>query len=94
MWGDLEQPFVGFKVASMTYRKRLKTEPENVDKIDKDPEQKPKWLQESGNPEDEMQAIQESKVYTKVEINHERLKELNSLLTFIDEFADVKGFFD
>ena len=44
VWGNLETPFVGFKVASMTYRKRLKTEPEQVDKIDIEPEQKPKWM--------------------------------------------------
>ena len=39
----------------MTYRKRLKTEPENVEMEDKDPEEKPKWLQ-GDNPEAEMQA--------------------------------------
>ena len=30
VWGDLDQPFVGFKIASMSYRKMKKHSPEQL----------------------------------------------------------------
>ena len=50
VWGNLDQPFIGFKVASMTYKKRQKTSPEKINKaIEKEPEEKPKWMQDEEN---------------------------------------------
>lgn len=53
VWGNMEQPFVGFKMASMTLRKILKHTPERLENIDHneemkeegDGQKKPKWVQ-------------------------------------------------
>ena len=50
VWGNLDKPFVGFKMASMTLRKILKHTPEQLTNLElnaemKEEDQKPKWVQ-------------------------------------------------
>ena len=42
VWGNLDEPFIGFKVASVTYRSRENSSPEK--QFEKEPEKKPKWM--------------------------------------------------
>ena len=45
VWGNTEEPFIGFKIASTTYRKGEKSSPEDIE-MQKEPEVKPKWMQD------------------------------------------------
>ena len=45
VWGNIEQPFIGFKIASKAYREDDKASPEDHEmKYSKEPEVKPKWM--------------------------------------------------
>ena len=45
VWGNIEQPFIGFKIASKAYRKDDKASFEDHEmKYSKEPEVKPKWM--------------------------------------------------
>ena len=59
VWGDLEQPFVGFKIASMTHKKRQKTSPEKVHRVEKEVEEKPKWMQDEEKQDESHKSEQE-----------------------------------
>lgn len=50
IWGNLDKPFVGFKMASMTLRKILKHTPQQLTNLEdnaemREEDQKPKWVQ-------------------------------------------------
>ena len=51
VWGNIEQPFVGFKIASKAYRENDKASPEDIE-MSKEPEVKPKWMQDEKPQED------------------------------------------
>lgn len=103
VWGNLEKPFVGFKMASMTLKKILKHTPERLDNIDHNEEmkeeggdQKPKWVNQADNDEVMSDGDEESKAELEqksIRIATE-LTELQELLDFISLYKDAVTFFD
>jgi len=90
VWGDLEKPFEGFKIASI----KVKNLPKIVEEETKDPEpeQSKKWMVSGTNEDVEMaQPTAEAAV---VSVDDKKLAELIHILVFIEHYSDARDFFD
>ena len=74
-----------------------KTSPEKFTRVEKEVEEKPKWMQDEENNQDDSIGKQSPEADAKENsliIDEERLKEFNQLMAFIDQYTDAKAFFD